>query len=70
MKYRGWAEEEPPTWVTMVLSIIAGVYGFYNLPGWILIYFGLLSFIEVLAIGAAIGIIFGVWIIWEKKQVE
>lgn len=73
MSYRGWkyrcyADEPETPRVDFICGFLGGMAGFFNFPGWLLIYFGWLDIGATLLLCAVVGLLFGGWIIYEAGK--
>jgi len=68
MSYRGWHEPESHWLEDFICGFLGGATGFFNFPGWLLVYFGWLSVFTDLLLCAAAGLLFGAWLAYENKK--
>lgn len=68
MKYRGWAEPETHWLVDFICAFLGGTMGIYSFPGWLLTYFGWLTVQETLICCAVVGLLFGFYILYERRR--
>jgi len=68
MSYRGWHEPESHWLEDFICGFLGGATGFFNFPGWLLVYFGWLSISATLMVCAAVGLLFGGWLIYERMK--
>lgn len=62
MRNRDWADSGDYRQGDFLCGLIGGAVGFFNFPGWLLVYFGWASLAAVLALSAAAGLAFGLWL--------
>ncbi len=73
MSYRGWkyrcyADEPETPVVDFICAVLGGATGFFNFPGWLLIYFGWLSVPITLLICTGVGLLFGGWLAYKAEK--
>jgi hypothetical protein len=68
MKYRGWAEPDSHWLENFICGALGGAMGFFNFPGWLLVYFGWASATFTLLLCTAVGLAFGGWLAYEGKK--
>ena len=68
MSYHGWHEPESHWLEDFICGFLGGATGFFNFPGWLLIYFGWLSMTATLLACVGVGVAFGGWLIYERKN--
>ncbi len=72
MKYRGWKyrcyADEPETPVAdFVCAFLGGAMGFFNFPGWLLVYFGWLNTMATLLLCLAVGLALGAHLLFDTR---
>ena len=68
MSYRSWHEPESHWLEDLICGFLGGAAGFFNFPGWLLIYFGWLDIETTLLICAGVGLLFGGWLVYEHMK--
>ena len=67
-KYRCYADEPETPIADFICGLLGGATGFFNFPGWLLIYFGWLSATTTLLVCAGVGLLFGGWLAYGSVQ--
>lgn len=67
-KYRCYADEPETPVADFVCAFLGGATGFFNFPGWLLVYFGWLSIMATLLLCAGAGLIFGGYLAYETAK--
>lgn len=68
MSYRSWQEQESHWLEDFICGVLGGAMGFFNFPGWLLVYFGWVSATNTLLICAFAGLGFGVGLAYESRK--
>ncbi len=68
MSYRGWHEPESHWLEDFICGSLGGATGFFNFPGWLLIYLGWLSTTTTLLLCLGVGLAFGGWLAYENHK--
>jgi len=70
MSYRGWHEPDSHPLEDFICGFLGGATGFFNFPGWLLVYFGWMGAGSVLLLCAGVGLLFGTWLAYENMKGE
>lgn len=67
-KYRCYADEPETPIADFICAVVGGATGFFNFPGWLLIYFGWVSATTMLLLCLGVGLVFGGWLVYKNLQ--
>jgi len=65
-KYRSYADEPETPVADFICAALGGAMGFFNFPGWLLVYFGWLSIPATLLLCLGVGLMFGGWLAYKN----
>ncbi len=68
MSYHSWQEQESHWLEDFICGALGGAMGFFNFPGWLLVYFGWVDMSEILILCVVAGLTFGLWQIDEGSE--
>lgn len=68
MSYRGLHEPDSHPLEDFICGFLGGATGFFNFPGWLLVYFGWMAAGGVLLLCAGAGLLFGTWMAYENMK--
>ncbi len=67
-KYRCYADEPETPVADFICTVLGGATGFFNFPGWFLIYFGWLSITATLLLCLGAGLTLGGYLAFERTK--
>ncbi|MDE3015614.1 MAG: hypothetical protein KGI29_01640 [Pseudomonadota bacterium] len=67
-KYRCYVDDPETPVVDFVCAFLGGATGFFNFPGWLLIYFGWLSVAATLLLCGSAGMLFALYLAYESAK--